>query len=112
MDLTQRTLALAALCPWPGNPRRGNVAVIADSLTRHGQYRPIVVQASSMRVLAGNHTLQAAQQLGWADIVCTIVDCDDERAARIVLVDNRSNDLAGYDDTALLALLQDLADLS
>lgn len=65
-----------------------------------------------MRVLAGNHTVQAAQELGWEELVCTIIDCDDDQAARIVLIDNRSNDLAGYDDTALLALLQDLPDLT
>jgi DNA modification methylase len=112
MHLEQQQLPLDVLHGWPGNPRRGNVALIADSLAQHGQYRPIVVQASTMRVLAGNHTLLAALQLGWGELACTMVDCDDQQAARIVLVDNRSNDLASYDDTALLTMLQDIPDLS
>jgi hypothetical protein len=37
---------------------------------------------------------------------------DEDTAARIVLVDNRSNDLAAYDDHALLDLLQSLPDLA
>jgi DNA modification methylase len=112
VKLEQRQLPLTSLHGWPGNPRRGNVALIAESLAQHGQYRPIVVQASTMRVLAGNHTLLAAHQLGWEKLACTLVDCDDDEAARIVLIDNRSNVLAGYDDTALLAMLQDIPDLT
>jgi DNA modification methylase len=59
-------------------------------------------------VLAGNHTLEAARQLGWEEIAATYVDVDDDQAARIVLVDNRTNDLAGYDDSELVALLEQL----
>lgn len=104
------TVAVApdALTPYPGNPRRGNVAAIAESLTTHGQYRPIVVNKRNNQVLAGNHTLEAAKQLGWEEIAVTYVDVNDEQAARIVLVDNRSNDLAGYDSADLAALLGEL----
>lgn len=93
------------------NPRTGNVAAIVSSLRKHGQYRPVVVNRRTSEVLAGNHTLKAALQLGWTEIAATYVDVDDEAAARIVLVDNRSNDLAVYDDSALLELLADLPDL-
>ena len=62
-------------------------------------------------MLAGNHTLKAAVKLGWTEIAATFVDVDDEAAARIVLVDNRSNDLATYDDQALADLLSDLLSL-
>jgi DNA N-6-adenine-methyltransferase (Dam) len=62
-------------------------------------------------VLAGNHTLRAARALGWGEIAVTFVDVDEEQAARIVLVDNRTNDLAGYDDTELAALLEGLPTL-
>jgi len=100
------------LTPYGANPRRGNVSVIVESLARHGQYRPIVVRAKTFEVLAGNHTLAAAKELGWTEIAATFVDCTDDEAARIVLVDNRSADLGDYDDTALLELLEGLdADL-
>ncbi len=99
-----------ALSPYPGNPRRGRLDVIVESLSQHGQYRPIVVNQRTMQVLAGNHTLEAAKHLGWDDIAVSYVDVDEDTAKRIVLVDNRSNDLAVYDDSALVGLLDELRD--
>ena len=39
------------------------------------------------------------------------IDVDDAKATRILLVDNRTNDLAMYDDAGLLAVLQTMVDL-
>jgi len=95
------------------NPRSGDVSAIAESLKVNGQYRPVVVNSRTNEVLAGNHTLKAARMLGWSEIAATFVDADEDQAARIVLVDNRSNDLATYDDRALADLLESLdGDLS
>lgn len=96
------------LVPYGKNPRRGNTDVIVDSLKRHGQYRPIVVRTGTFEVLAGNHTLAAAKELGWEEIAATFVDCTDDEAARIVLVDNRAGDLGTYDDELLVELLANL----
>jgi ParB-like chromosome segregation protein Spo0J len=63
-----QTVAIDDLTPFPGNPRRGAVAAIKESLEQKGQYRPIVVRRQTMEVLAGNHTLQAAKELGWKEI--------------------------------------------
>lgn len=103
---------IAGLTPYGNNPRRGNVDVIVESLARHGQYRPIVVRAKTFEVLAGNHTLAAAKQLGWSEIAATFVECTDDEAARIVLVDNRAADLGSYDDEVLAGLLAGLPDLA
>jgi hypothetical protein len=62
-------------------------------------------------VLAGNHTLIAARDAGWADIAVCWVDVDDDQAARIVAADNRTADLGAYDEEVLAALLGDLTDL-
>lgn len=97
--------------PFEGNPRRGDVDAVAESLRVNGQYRPIVVNRRTGEILAGNHTWQAAKQLGWDRIAATFVDVDDEQAARIVLVDNRTNDLAGYDEEALRLILGTLDEL-
>ena len=102
---------LDSLHTYGKNPRQGDVAAIAHSLEVNGQYRPVVVNSRTNEVLAGNHTLKAAQSLGWAEIAATFVDADEEQAARIVLVDNRSNDLAVYDESALVELLQSLPGL-
>jgi len=109
--LAELVVPIESLRPYGRNPRRGNVAAIRRSLEANGQYRPIVARAGTGEVLAGNHTLQAAVELGWESIAATFVDVDDEEAARIVLIDNRANDLAGYDDEALADLLRSLPEL-
>lgn len=92
----------------PNNPRKGNIDLIAESLQANGQYRPITVQESTRYVLAGNHTMLAAQSLGWDTIDAVFVDVDDTTATRILLADNRTSDLGGYDAESLLVLLRDL----
>lgn len=94
------------------NPRKGNVKAIAESLEVNKQYRPIVVQKSSGKILAGNHTWLAAKQLGWKEIAVVFVDVDDDAAKRIVLADNKTNDLADYDNAILAELLRDLGGAS
>jgi len=104
-------VAIAKLTPFPGNPRRGDVEAIAQSLKANQQFRPIVVQKSTGYVLAGNHTMQAAISLGWDKIDVHWVDVDDDRAKRIVIADNRLADKGHYDINALTDLLQEVADL-
>lgn len=96
-----------------GNPRRGRVEDIVASLTANGQYRPIVVNRGTHtgrpnEVLAGNHTLLAARELGWADIDCWLIDVDEQQAKAIVVADNRIPELGGYDNKALLEILESL----
>jgi cysteine synthase len=105
------TVPVDALNFYGKNPRRGDVEAIKESLERNGQYKPITVRAGSNEVLAGNHTLKAALALGWDRIAVTFVDVNDDEAARIVLVDNRTNDLATYDDEALREMLESIPDL-
>ena len=107
--LEKLQVPIEGLRPYHRNPRQGDVGAIMQSLEHHGQYRPIVVNSRTQEVLAGNHTLEAARQLGWNQIAATFVDVDDDQAARIVLIDNRANDLATYDADALTSLLQELA---
>lgn len=99
---------LQDLKPYARNARRGDLGAIIDSLETHGQYKTITVRAKTNEVLAGNHTLAAAKEIGWDQIAVTFVDVDDDTAARIVLVDNRTSDLGTYDDDALVGLLQGL----
>lgn len=97
------------------NPRLGNVDLIAESLRTYGQYRSIVVNKGSKtnrpnEVLVGNHTLEAAKVVGLTKLLCKVIDVDDQTAARIVLVDNSTSDMATYDDDLLLELLSSLED--
>jgi ParB-like chromosome segregation protein Spo0J len=95
----------------PANPRKGDVEGIATSLRRFGQVRPIVVQDSTGYIVAGNHTFRAATEvLGWGSIAAVRVPMTDEEARAYLVADNRWSDSAEWDDAALVAILQDLAD--
>jgi ParB-like chromosome segregation protein Spo0J len=104
-------VAVEELHPYPNNPRKGNISLIAESLSNYGQYKPITVNKRNNQILAGNHTFQAAKHLGWSDIAITYVDVDDAIAAKIVAIDNKTSDMGGYDTNKLLELLDELPDL-
>jgi hypothetical protein len=80
----------------PENARIGNVEVIAQSLTRFGQLKPIVVQQSTGYIVAGNHTFLAANQLKWSHIASSVVDMDEAEARAYLVADNATSDLADY----------------
>jgi ParB-like chromosome segregation protein Spo0J len=97
---------LDQLHEYPGNARIGDVDAIAESLKTTGQYKPVVVQASTNYVLVGNHTLRAAKKIGWKTLGAIYLDVDTNVAMRINLNDNRSNDRATYDTVALAEQLK------
>lgn len=94
----------------PRNPKKGNVEAIVESLQAFGQVRPILVQASTSYVVAGNHTRKAAKALGWDRIAAVQVDMTDEEALRYLLADNRLADLGEYDESMVLEILEPLAE--
>jgi len=102
-------VAVADLEEHPENPRRGDVEAIVISIRANGFFAPLVVQRSRNRVLAGNHRLQAARQLGLERLPALVVDVDDTVARRILLADNRAADNADWDTKALYALLQEMS---
>ena len=106
--LAHLAIPIDSIQPHPRNVRQGDVGAISESLKLHGQYRPIVVQKSTGHILAGNHTYKAARALKWKQIAATYVDVTDDQAVRILLMDNRANDLASYDDPALADILKQL----
>lgn len=110
--LTVRKIPIGSVTEHPSNARRGDLATIRDSLAVHGQFAPIVVQKSSGHIIKGNHTHRAAVELGWRKIDAILLDIDDDRALRILLVDNRASDLGDYREQSLTDLLASLDDLT
>jgi DNA modification methylase len=96
----------------PANSRKHderNIKAIMDSLERHGQRKPIVCYSDM--VVAGNGTLQAAKRLGWKEIWVnedSFASIEDAKAYAIQ--DNRSAELATWDDVQLGDTLQELKD--
>ncbi len=95
----------------PANARQHsdrNLETIQKSLTEFGQRKPIVVWKDT--VIAGNGTLRAALALGWTDIEITRVpdDWSKDQITAYAVADNRTSDLASWDEEVLLDILADL----
>jgi DNA modification methylase len=95
----------------PSNVRKHgeqNLSTIKASLNRFGQQKPIVVDANGV-VRAGNGTLMAAKALGWKEIAVVRSTLAGSEATAYAIADNRTAELAEWDDDALkqtLAALQ------
>jgi len=109
-DLAPLVVPIDTLRQLPGNPRRGDVDAVAASLQRFGQRKPIVVDADGV-IIAGNHTWAAAKALGWDEIAVVRVGDDQATAQAFALADNRTAELGGYDEAALLDLIRSVAEV-
>lgn len=97
--------------PDPRNARRhdeANLAAIRVSLTRFGQRQPLVVNKLTSLILAGNARHQVAGELGWSMIAVVFVEDDPTSATGFALADNRTAELATWDELAVAELLADL----
>jgi len=111
-DLQNLAHPITELQLLPGNPRRGDIEAVKRSLEAFGQRKPIVVRRSDSVVIAGNHTLQAAQALGWSEIAVVWVDDDEVTSKAFALADNRTAELGDYDEEALADLINDVGSLN
>lgn len=108
VEVTQ--VPIERLTPWPGNPRRGDYGRIRESILEHGVYKPLLVQASSGYIMAGNNVWAVAKEVGIREIGVVLMDVDDDTARKIVLVDNRTSDGGDYDTALLRAMLEAVGD--
>ena len=108
------TVTIESLALDPNNARKHskrNLDAIAASLNKFGQRKPIVVHNGV--VIAGNGTLEAAKTLGWTEISISRcpADWDNDTAKAYALADNRSSELAEWDDKILSTQLIDLENM-
>jgi ParB-like chromosome segregation protein Spo0J len=102
---------ISSLTSDPENARKHsqkNLDAIAGSLKTFGQQRALVVWQGF--VIAGNATLEAAKSLGWQEVEVTYVPSSwsDTQARAYALADNRTSELAEWDDTLLASQLVEL----
>jgi len=94
----------------PANVRKHderNLDSIKASLQRFGQQKPIVVDGKGI-VVAGNGTLDAAKSLGWKEIQIVRTELVGADAVAYAIADNRTAELAIWDDDALAQTLASL----
>lgn len=112
MKITQ--VELAKLEPDPKNARKHgekNLKAISDSLEEFGQRTPIVLQKKGDKLIIrkGNGTAEAAKRLGWEKLAAVVFEEDDVKAQAYAIADNRTGELAEWDDKVLAELLDGLA---
>lgn len=113
-DLRVLAVPVNQCIPDPKNARKHpekNLSAIKDSLKKFGQRKPIVVQETedgSFVVRAGNGTLMATKSLKREWIAAVRVKEDDKSAMAYAIADNRTGDLAEWDDWTLAEVLVDL----
>lgn len=94
-DETIRTVATDSVSPNPSQPRRtvdeAALAVLADSIGRHGLMQPIVVrevEQDRYEVIAGERRLRAAGRAGLDRIPVVVRDAGDRERLELALVEN------------------------
>ena len=104
------TVKIESLSLDPANARKHderNMETIVGSLRRFGQQTPIVVDKSNV-VRAGNARLEAAKRIGWDTIQIVRTELTSSDAIAYAIADNRTSELAEWDDDILAAQLQGL----
>jgi DNA modification methylase len=103
-------IAIDKLLLDPANARKHgqkNLDSIKGSLAKFGQQKPIVVNADNV-IVAGNGTMQAAKELGWKEINIVRTDLKGSDITAFGIADNRTSELAEWDDKVLSELLEGL----
>lgn len=108
------TIAITKLTPDPENARQHdetNLKAIEGSLREFGQRKPIVISQTNV-IVAGNGTVEAAKRLGWTDIQAVRVpaDWDANRIKAFALADNRTAELADWNEQVMAAQLLELSE--
>lgn len=95
----------------PSNVRQHdekNGKAIMASIKRFGQQKPIVIDKDNV-IRAGNGTFQAMCQLNYKEVCCVRTKLKDAEAVAYAIADNRTAELANWDNEALAAILDQLA---
>lgn len=96
---------------YPGNARLHDEDWLDASVQANGQYRAVLARRlpdGTLQLLAGHGTRAAFRRRGDAVIRVEVIEATDREARRINLVDNPRPGIGGFDDNAVLELL-DLA---
>jgi site-specific DNA-methyltransferase (adenine-specific) len=99
----------------PRNARQhpvNNLEAISRSLKQYGQRKPIVVNAKTLIIEAGNGLWRAAKELGWDKIAAVMVEDSPETATGYAIMDNQSALLSDWGLPILKDLLIELDEMN
>jgi len=110
IEVAAEWVPTARLRPWVANPRKNDHAVdkVAASITRFGFGAPLLARRENGEVIAGHTRLKAALKLGIEQVPVRYLDLTADQAHLLALADNKTAELAEWDEDALAAILADL----
>jgi len=111
-SIIELSTSVALLKPLERNPRKGDLEAIKASYSQFGQLKPIVAvedEDGGLTVIAGNHQLKAAKELGWQEIAVAVVSLSEKEALAFALTDNKISELGSNDGEMLFDLISEIA---
>lgn len=104
-----KMISIDKIIPWKKNPRNNNNAVkkVAESIKRFGFAAPIILN-KDYTVIAGHTRLKASKLLNLKKVPCRILNLSKEEAELLALVDNKSGEIATWDEKALYEIIDNL----
>lgn len=103
-------LSLAEIHPYANNPRRNDNAVeaVAESIRQCGYIAPIIIDEDG-EILAGHTRYKALLRLGYQEAdVLMISEITDEQKRKYRLLDNKTGEIAAWDNDMLMDEIQGL----
>lgn len=103
-------MALDEITPYENNPRNNEEAVeyVANSIKEFGFNQPIVVDSEKV-IIVGHTRYLAAQQLGLTEVPVIVAEnLSDEQARAYRLADNKTGEIATWDNPKLIEELANL----
>ena len=113
MKLTITEKRIEELQPYERNPRKNDAAIeaVAASIKEFGFKVPIVIDRDGV-IVAGHTRIKAAKLLGLASVPCIIADdLTEEQIRAFRLADNKTAELADWDEDLLKEELEALANV-
>lgn len=98
------------LIPYENNPRNNESAIdyVANSIKQFGFKVPLVVDKDNV-VVTGHTRLKAAEKLGLEEVPCIVADdLTDKQIQAFRIADNKTNDMAEWNDDLLGIELKDV----
>lgn len=106
--------SIESILPYEKNPRINDEAVSAvkESIQEFGFKIPVVLSADDV-IVAGHTRIKAAKELGMTEVPCIIADdLSEEQIRAFRLADNKSAEIATWDDALLQEELENIFNIN
>ena len=110
-EFVTRKVPISSLVRDPKNARKHNDrnrATINYSLATFKQTIPILVQAGTLKIIAGHGRLDEMESLGWTECEIRELPLTDDQIKQLAILDNRAAEQAEWDLENLQANLDEL----